>query len=355
MTMVLQRSANITLHSSSSRLVRSLRQLCRCNNRRRWASSCTTTIKNESSAQLVDSLLDHTAFLMRTPDDSSTLHHTVAFSGGVDSSLVAYLVHTIAASAAGTTTTTTCRAILGVSPAVSQEQIAAAQHMAEHIGIPLQRISTNEGDDPMYVANAGQACFACKTHLYRTMAAIQQHNNTESSGQKNRLYNGTNADDRADTTRSGLRAAADYNVLSPLEHVSKDQVRQAAHAVQLPNAYTAAAPCLRSRLQWGVPATQAHLQSVERMERFVRKQLGVSFASAANVRVRVLAGQRICVQVDDVTQLEALYAEHREEWDNLFLTQEGFRSLELRSFESGSVASFGRKVKLQRHVAVAER
>lgn len=338
----------------------------------RQASSVAT-----NTSPLVDSLLNYTHELM-----ADAGHHTIAFSGGVDSSLVAYLVHTLANTKAKTPTAT---AVLGLSPAVPAEQVETAHTIAAHIGIPLRTLATAEGSDPQYIANAGEACFACKTHLYTTLAAIHREHSatirripqpttttttTPSDGQDTRnssnrsessivrnhqhlLYNGTNADDMADPTRSGLRAAANEGVLSPLAFTTKADVRAAAAAVGLPNAYAAAAPCLRSRLQWGVPATREHLVAVGAMERFVRDEMAWAFGDSINMRVRLLARNRVCVQVDmeRLDEVKFCYDTKREKWDRFFLETQGFQSLEIRSFKSGSVASFGKEVNIQRHVA----
>lgn len=302
---------------------------------------------------LVDGLLAHTRQVMG--DVGSIPHHIIAYSGGVDSSLVAALLfqsqssHTV-------NTTETVRAILGISPAVPMEQIELARRVAAHIGMPLTEIPTAEGGDETYIANTGQACLACKTHLYSTLQAVVKHSlveptpsSAESSTtdpasirrkqqqqQQQQLYNGTNADDLQDPTRLGLIAANNYQVQSVIRHLSKDQVRQAARHLGLPNWNHAASPCLRSRLALGVPAVSQHLKRIEQAERFVRWQLTTVMDETSNLRVRLLAGNRACIEIDadKVNVAAALVETWQSHFDEL-----GFDSVTLRSFKSGSVAT----------------
>ncbi|GAX26230.1 hypothetical protein FisN_16Lh056 [Fistulifera solaris] len=271
----------------------------------------------QQATALVDSLLEYTQSLIQ----NATHHHVIAYSGGVDSSLTAALVHRVAPQA---------RAILGLSPAVPIEQRDLAVRVAAQIGIPLQFVYTHEGNDPLYIQNAGQACFACKTHLYSTLKAVYA-----SVDDAVQLYNGTNADDTKDPTRVGLLAAQHFRVQSPLLFVDKQQVRLAARHMGLLNWNFAASPCLRSRLALGVPATRDHLKRIEQAERFVRQQLGVD--ETCNVRVRLLAQNRVCIEVDEGELLE--YA-HKNviKWKPYLEEELQFAAVQVRAFRSGSVA-----------------
>ena len=90
--------------------------------------------------------------------------NVVAFSGGVDSSLVAQLVHRAFPS--------NSRACIGVSSSLPKAQLELARDVAHHIGIPLREVRTAEGDDPDYIANRGASCFHCKSHLYTALRTI---------------------------------------------------------------------------------------------------------------------------------------------------------------------------------------
>ena len=101
------------------------------------------------------------------------------------------------------------------------------------------------------------------------------------------LFNGTNGDDVTDPTRVGLAAAANMSVASPLLDLSKNDVRDVARFVGLPNWSLAAAPCLRSRLAFGVEATEEMLRMVELAEGRVRVALGAAFTDDISMRVRI--------------------------------------------------------------------
>ena len=127
----------------------------------------------------------------------------VAYSGGVDSSLVALLVHRAFPS--------NSMACLGVSASLPSEQLKLARGVAAHIGIALREVTPGEGVNPEYVANQGQSCYHCKAHLYTALevlaAAVGGEANMKGARGKLSLFNGTNSDDTKDATRVGLAAA----------------------------------------------------------------------------------------------------------------------------------------------------
>lgn len=304
-----------------------------------------TGFKNPTS--LVDSLLETTSSMM-DPNGSNV----IAYSGGVDSSLVAALVQQVYTSSLSKTTTSfnstngNTTAILGVSPAVPSTQIDLARHIARDIiRIDLLEIPTSEGSDPMYIQNKGQACLACKTNLYSTLESVANHAISSKNGKSLSLlsnnnvilFNGTNQNDTTDPTRLGLIAANNFHVRSPLSHISKDEVRIAAKHLGLPNWNYAASPCLRSRLALGVEATQQHLKMVEEGETFVRNVLGLSHER--NLRVRLLSGGRAGVELDE-SMLDGLKEILMQAGFRDFLQEKGFTNGEfvIREFKSGGVA-----------------
>ena len=153
------------------------------------------------------------------------------------------------------------------------------------------------------------------------------------------LYNGTNADDTKDPTRLGLVAASNFRVLSPLDQITKNEVRLASKYFGLPNWNAAASPCLRSRLAMGVEATEKHLKAVERAEEFVRRVLDLD--TSRDVRVRMLAGGKAMVELYSLNGSDDVASVLRENGFEKLCTEElGFKSFGgVRGFKTGSVAA----------------
>mmetsp|Transcript_22195 Transcript_22195/g.52758 ORF Transcript_22195/g.52758 Transcript_22195/m.52758 type:complete len:458 (+) Transcript_22195:122-1495(+) len=280
----------------------------------------------------------------------TTAHHVIAFSGGIDSSVAAALVRKAATSptlASGVYRSEKVTAVLGLSPAVPEDQRKLAEEVAATIGVDFEHVRTTEGADDLYVANDGRACLACKTHLYdnlRSIAAAYRGSVEESDDDSRRcrrriLYNGTNADDRKDETRLGLIAARDFRVRSPLADLPKARVREVGRHLGLPNWDHAASPCLRSRLAMGVLATPLALRDVGSAESFVRDNLSEPWDVRRSLRVRILSGNRARIEVDDDALLEELEDLLRTpRWKSHFEDELGFASVDARRFRSGSVA-----------------
>ena len=214
--------------------------------------------------------------------------HLVAFSGGVDSSLAAKAVHAVYPGSS--------EAIMALSPSVSRVMKEQAEDIADRIGIPLRFVRTEEYNDPLYVANDGQACYICKSSIYEAMKRVERE--AADHPQKVCLYNGSNAEDAEDPTRVGMRAAREHAVLSPLARFTKDEIRSMSRLVGLPNWNHAASPCLRSRLQVGVPATPVHLRRIEEAEETLRTLLQLD--DQVNFRVRHLPDDSAMVEIDAV-------------------------------------------------------
>ncbi|MBR9974397.1 MAG: hypothetical protein KFF77_02355, partial [Bacteroidetes bacterium] len=248
--------------------------------------------------------------------------HMVAFSGGVDSTLVAKAVFDVFPG--------NSEAVMALSPSVADAMRQSAVDLAARIGIPLRFIETHEYLDPDYVANEGMSCYVCKSSIYDAMEAISASDAALAAGTL--LYNGTNAEDAADPTRVGLRAAREHAVRSPLARYAKHEIRQLLRHAGLPNWNAAASPCLRSRLQIGVHATPEHLRRIEAAEQIVRRVYALD--GTVDFRVRHLAGDTAMVEIGaplldhiDLTRcsddLQAL----------------GFRAVDKRAFRSGSVST----------------
>lgn len=247
----------------------------------------------------------------------------VAFSGGVDSALVAHAVHAVFPERA--------IACLGVSGSLSAAQRRMAEDIARHIGIPLRLIETREAAYPGYVANEGMSCYFCKSSLYDTMSALAAALSTV--GGPFVLFNGTNADDMQDPTRVGLTAAREFRVGSPLAAYTKQQVRELARHAGLPNWDAAASPCLRSRLQLGVPATPANLARVEQAEQRLRDRFAIPITE--DFRVRLLAGECAMIEAGDALLASMDLAACEAE-----LLPLGFARVDARRFVSGGVSGY---------------
>ena len=194
----------------------------------------------------------------------------VAFSGGVDSSLLLAL----AARAMGTEGVV---ALLGVSPSLATEERSAAHDVANQIGVTLLEVATHEGDRAEYLANGPDRCFFCKDELFSRI-----EDEVADRYRLDAIAYGENADDARRPDRPGARAAANHHVLRPLAEagMTKRDVRTVARALGLQVADKPAAPCLASRIPHHHAVTPTKLSQIERAESALR-QLGF-----ADLRVR---------------------------------------------------------------------
>jgi pyridinium-3,5-biscarboxylic acid mononucleotide sulfurtransferase len=181
----------------------------------------------------------------------------VAFSGGVDSSLVAAL----AARALGGR----ALAVTAVSPALAHGELEGARAVAAAIGIAHEVISTDELARPGYRANGEDRCYHCKSELYDALSALAAARGYAS------VLSGANADDVGDW-RPGLVAASEHDVIHPLLEagVTKAQVRELARALGVPSAEKVASPCLASRVPHGTPVDPQVLRQIDAAEQAVR-------------------------------------------------------------------------------------
>jgi uncharacterized protein len=204
----------------------------------------------------------------------------LGYSGGVDSSLLAVA----ARRAMGRDR---FLAVIGRSASYPEVQYAQAVSLARQFDVPLLELDTRELSDPRYRANMPDRCFYCKHELWSELTGLASDLGFTC------ILDGTNASDTGEH-RPGMRAAAEWQVLSPLAELgwSKQQVRDAARALGLPNWDAPAAPCLASRIRYGVEVTEARLAQVEQAEAQLRA-LGVR----GNLRVRHL-DTRARIEVD---------------------------------------------------------
>jgi len=185
----------------------------------------------------------------------------VAFSGGVDSSLLlALAVRVLGAERVV--------AVLGVSPSLAADERTGAHDVAAFIGVSVVEVATHEGDNPAYRANGPDRCFHCKDELFTRISdeVITGHRLTA-------VAYGENADDARRPDRPGSRAATSHAVLRPLADLglTKADVRDLAHALELPCADKPAAPCLASRIPHFSMVDPAKLAQVEVAEHGLRR------------------------------------------------------------------------------------
>jgi len=240
----------------------------------------------------------------------------VAFSGGIDSSLVAYV--------AGEALGKQALAVTSASASLKRADLALAEKLADDWGIRHQVIVTDELSKPEYRANPVNRCFHCKTSLYTYLDEMAQTEAVEV------VLNGTNLDDLGDH-RPGLVAANNFEVRSPLVEAGfhKADIRALAAALGLENAEKPQAACLSSRFPYGTHITQALLSQVEAAED-VMTELGFT-----QYRVR---------HHDDVARLEIPTSEmsraielQAQLQDKIKATGYTFVALDLGGFRSGSL------------------
>ena len=242
----------------------------------------------------------------------------VAFSGGVDSTLLAALAQEALGERA--------RSITGLSPSVAQSEREDAAALAALIGIQHEFIETHEMDNPEYVANSPMRCFHCKDELYGLLEAI-----AGAAGDAV-VIDGTNADDAGDW-RPGRKAATQHGVRSPLLDlgVTKDEIREMSRQMGLPTWEKPAMACLASRIPHGTPVTVEALDQVGAAEAVLRS-FGIR-----QVRVRH-HGEVARIETDDDGMAIAFAPENRGKLVAR-LQNLGFKhvALDLAGYRSGSM------------------
>jgi len=181
----------------------------------------------------------------------------VAFSGGVDSSYLAYAAHRALGVDA--------LAVTALSPSYPESHRAVAEKVVAEFGISHRFVDTDEMSNPDYRANRPDRCYHCKTELFGVMRALRDELGFEA------VAYGVNTDDTGDF-RPGHRAAAEQGVLSPFldAALSKSEIRALSREAGLPSADLPASACLSSRLPYGTEVTAERLAQVERGEEALR-------------------------------------------------------------------------------------
>ncbi|MGD1809001.1 ATP-dependent sacrificial sulfur transferase LarE [Dapis sp. BLCC M126] len=181
----------------------------------------------------------------------------IAYSGGIDSTLVAKVAHDVLGDKA--------LAVTAVSPSLLPEDLEDARIQAAVIGISHEEVKTNEMENKNYTSNPINRCYFCKSELHDTLKPLALKRGYSY------VVDGINADDLRDY-RPGIQAAKERGARSPLSEVgiSKFEVRELAKYLDLPWWDKPAQPCLSSRFPYGEEITVEKLQRVGRGERYLR-------------------------------------------------------------------------------------
>ena len=242
----------------------------------------------------------------------------VAYSGGVDSALVAAIAQEQLAEAA--------LAVTGISPALAPHLREEARLQAQWLGIAHQEVMTAELQDPAYASNPADRCYACKRELHRHLAEISR----AAAGAQ--VLDGVNHDDLGDH-RPGIDAAREAGVCSPLAELQIDKatVRRLSKALGFPWWDKPAQPCLASRFPYGEGITASRLSRVAQAERWLQQR------HFDQVRVRS-QGETARIEVPAARLAELMEDGLRQELVQAFL-QLGFTavSLDLEGLVSGKL------------------
>ncbi len=259
------------------------------------------------------------AKLTRIYETISAFHGAVvAFSGGVDSTLVLRIAKDVLGARAVAATVSSPLAVPG--------ELKRAGEIAALLGARHVVIIGKALEDPEFRRNPPERCYLCKRHVYTAMGELARETGAEA------VLDGANADDAGDF-RPGLRAGREMGVRSPLLEagLTKEEVRRLARELGLPNWNQPAQPCLATRIPYGELITEEKLQQIARAEQFLS---GLGFSA---VRVRhhgpvarlELLPEEIC-RISDVQLREEINRE---------LKLLGFRyvSVDLAGLRSGSL------------------
>lgn len=182
----------------------------------------------------------------------------IAYSGGIDSTLVAKVAYDVLGDRA--------LAVTAVSPSLLPEDLEDARVQAAAIGIPHEEVKTGEMDNPNYTSNPVNRCYFCKSELHDTLKPLALQRGYPY------VVDGVNGDDLHDY-RPGIQAAKERGARSPLAEVgiSKADVRELSKQLGLPWWDKPSQPCLSSRFPYGEEITVAKLQRVGRAEIYLRR------------------------------------------------------------------------------------
>lgn len=240
----------------------------------------------------------------------------VLFSGGLDSTLLAWLAHDILKESA--------KALTFYSPIIHQDEAAEARMIAEVIGIPCEVVNVDEmEEDPQFSSNPPERCYLCRKIRNRIARRYADEQGIAV------VADGLNASDFGDY-RPGMKASQEDGVWQPFAefHITKDEIREISRQIGLPTWNKPNTVCLCSRVPFGIEITKEKLRRVEEAETFL-KRLGFGVC-----RVRSFPLETAVVEVDDIgkaVEHKDLIVARLREKGFLFVT------LDLEGFASGKL------------------
>lgn len=240
----------------------------------------------------------------------------VAYSGGIDSTLLLMIAHdTLGDQALGLTT---------VSASVPKAELVESKEIAKKIGAQHIILHTCETDDPKYLENTPNRCYYCRQITYKDILTYGHENGYDY------ILDGTNADD-VDDHRPGRKAAREHGVRSPLQEVglTKSEIRIIARESGLPNWDKPAAACLSSRIPYGTRITIEILSKIDAAESAL-KALGFS-------QIRVRHHDRVARIEISPDEFIALLSQREVVLSNLKDLGYHYITLDLAGFRSGSM------------------
>jgi uncharacterized protein len=186
----------------------------------------------------------------------------IAYSGGVDSALLAYVAHL--------TLGNNMLAALADSPSLARREYRHAVAFAKDHDIPLQTIDTREMQNPFYAANRGDRCYHCKKALFERIEELRMQPGTPFSNSTWPVFYGVNLDDLADY-RPGMQAADEAAIQAPYLELEMDKavIRTVCDFLDLEVADKPAMPCMASRIAYGQEVSVDKLKQVEAAEDFL--------------------------------------------------------------------------------------
>jgi len=251
----------------------------------------------------------------------------VAYSGGVDSTLLAVVAHQVLGDGA--------LAVVADTPSLPRRELTEALDLAKRLGFPVRVVRTSECALRAYTANASDRCYHCKHELFAVLRAVAR------DGGYACIAHGENASDSGDH-RPGRKAAAEVGARAPLKEagLSKADIRALSAQLGLPTADKPEMACLSSRVPYGEPLTMSKLAMIERAE-YVLRDLGFrdvrvrhhELPRAPGMAERCLA--RIELGVDEIPRL---FCDDRWTKVAAALRQTGYQhvTLDLQGYRRGS-------------------